>query len=160
MRSIYKYFYDIFHGFYSLWTGMMTTGYYLVHPKKILTQEYPDNRGTTLYIAERFHGEVVMPHDENNEHRCTACSLCQMSCPNGSIEVKSEMIETPEGKKKKVLKQWIYHIDLCTFCGSCIDACPSDAIRMSNEFEHASYTKDAFLKVLNKPGSKLKSKEK
>ena len=54
----------------SLATGMKLTGYYFIHPKEIITQQYPDNKAT-LKMADRFKGEVIMPHDENNEHACT-----------------------------------------------------------------------------------------
>ncbi|GET25918.1 NADH-quinone oxidoreductase subunit I [Prolixibacter sp. NT017] len=159
MNSIYQYFRAIWYGFSSLWKGMMLTGHYLVHPKKILTEQYPENRDT-LYIPERFQGEVVLPHDENNEHLCTGCTICEMNCPNGSIKIITQQVETPEGKKKKELDKWVYHLGLCTFCGQCIDACPQDAIKMSNAFEHSVYDRKVLTKVLNQPGSKLKSAKK
>ena len=44
---------------------------------------------------------LVMPHDENNQHHCIACGLCQMACPNDTIKVISEMVEGEDGKKRK-----------------------------------------------------------
>ena len=41
-------------------------------------------------MAERFKGEVTMPHDEKNEHKCTGCGICEINCPNGSIEIISK----------------------------------------------------------------------
>ncbi len=61
---------DIYYGVKSLLKGMRRTGYYFTHHKEIITQQYPDNR-ETLNLPERFRGEVVMKHDENNEHACT-----------------------------------------------------------------------------------------
>ncbi len=158
MRALIRYFSSIFSAFKSLWTGMKLTFYYMSHPKTILTESYPENRAH-LYIPERFKGEVVMPHDENNEHNCTACTLCEMACPNGTIKIISMNEETAEGKKKKVLDKWVYNLGMCTMCGQCVEACPSNAIKMSNSFEHSVYNRAELVKILNKPGSKLKTEK-
>ena len=64
---IVRYIKEVFNGLKSLAKGMRRTVYYFTHHKEIITQQYPDNR-ETLNLPERFKGEVVMPHDENNEH--------------------------------------------------------------------------------------------
>jgi NADH-quinone oxidoreductase subunit I len=154
IRSIINYLKEIFGAVGALMKGMQVTGYYFVHPKEIVTQQYPENRAT-LEMFDRFKGEVVMPHNENNEHRCTACGICEMNCPNGSIEVISEMVVTPEGKKKKVLAKHIYHLGMCTFCNLCVKTCPSNALKMDQTFEHAVFDRTKLTKVLNQPGSVL-----
>ncbi len=63
-----------------------------------MTTEYPENR-ETLVISDRWKSELIMPHDENNEHACTACGICMMNCPNGTIIVTSDTVQTEEGKK-------------------------------------------------------------
>ncbi len=146
---------DIVTAVKSLATGMKMTGYYFTHHKEIITEQYPDNRDT-LKMAERFKGEVIMPHDENNEHRCTGCSSCEIACPNGSIKIISKWDVNAEGKKKKAIDAHIYHLDLCTMCGLCVEACPTDAIKMGNTFELSVYNRNDLLKRLNKPGSKIK----
>src|SRR6478735_2600928 len=93
---------DIYYGVKSLLKGMRRTGYYFTHHKEIITQQYPDNR-ETLNLAERFRGEVVMKHDENNEHACTGCTACELACPNATIKIITKFDITPEGKKKKAL---------------------------------------------------------
>jgi NADH-quinone oxidoreductase subunit I len=159
MNSIIQYFKDVFGGFYSLWQGLKLTMSMFLRPwKTIITEKYPENRETTIYIPERYAGEVIMPHDENNEHKCTACTLCEMACPNGTIKILSAQVETEDGKKKKVLDKWVYNLGMCTFCGQCIDACPQNAITMKNSFELSAYSRQDLIKVLNKPGSKLKEK--
>jgi NADH-quinone oxidoreductase subunit I len=79
-----------------------------------------------------------------------------MNCPNGTIEVKSVTIDTPDGKKKKVLDKYIYNLGMCTFCGLCVKVCPSSAIKFSSKFEHAVFNKNKLVKTLNKEGSTLK----
>ena len=70
MSSISKYFSDLFRGISSLWAGLRVTGKYFVSPGQIVTQQYPENRAT-LKMEPRFKGEIIMPHDENNQHKCT-----------------------------------------------------------------------------------------
>lgn len=154
MSGVIKYFKDIFLGLRSLVNGMKVTGHYITHPKEIITQQYPENKDT-LEMFNRFRGEVVLLHDDNNEHRCTGCSACEVACPNGTIEIISKRVENEEGKKVKVIDEFVYHLQMCTMCNLCIPACPTDAIVMSNDFEHAVFDRSKLTKVLNKPGSKL-----
>jgi NADH-quinone oxidoreductase subunit I len=145
---------DIFTTLKSLATGMKRTVYYFTHHKEIITQLYPDNRDE-LVLPERFRGEVVMTHTDTNEHRCTGCTACELACPNGTIKIITKFDISPEGKKKKALDTFIYHLELCTMCNLCIEACPTDAIKMAQNFEHSVYDRSQLTKVLNKPGSKL-----
>jgi len=149
-----EYLSDVFGAIKSLTTGMRRTVYYFTHHKEIITQQYPDNRAT-LVLPERFRGEVVMTHTENNEHRCTGCTACELACPNGTIKIITKFDISPEGKKKKAIDKFIYHLELCTMCNLCIEACPTDAIKMAQNFEHSVYNRAELTKVLNKPGSKL-----
>ncbi len=151
---IKEYFSTIYRSIKSLLTGMKLTGYYFTHLNKIKTEEYPDNRAT-LKMADRFRGEVVMPHNENNEHRCTGCQACEIACPNGTIKIITKQEILADGKKKKRIDSFIYHHDLCTLCNLCIVACPSDAIVMAQTFEHAVYDKKLLKKILNNPDSKI-----
>jgi len=155
MRSIFNYYKTIFLAFRSLWQGMKLTGYYFTHPKEMLVQPYPENR-ESLVIPSRFKGNLTLIHDTENLHACTACTICEINCPNGSIKIITRTEEQEDGKKKKVLDKWEYHMGLCTFCGLCVDACPSDAIAFDNTFEHSAYKSQSLNKVLNNPGSKLK----
>jgi NADH-quinone oxidoreductase subunit I len=101
-----------------------------------------------------------MPHDQNNEHACTACGICQMNCPNGSITVISKTIDTAEGKKKRILDKYIYDLGSCSFCNLCVITCPSDAIAFSNHYENAVFTRSKLVEQLNSEGSKLREKKK
>ena len=157
MKSIINYIKEILLGLKTLLTGMKVTGYYFTHPKEIITQQYPENR-EELKMFDQFRGEVIMPHDENNEHACTGCEACEIACPNGTIEIISDRILNEEtGKKKKTLVNFVYHLQMCTMCNLCIPACPTDAIKMGKDFEHAVYDRSKLTKVLNKSGSKLRA---
>ena len=154
MSFLSTYFSDIYQGVSSLLRGMRRTGYYFTHHKEIITQNYPENRDT-MNLPERFKGEVVMPHTETNEHRCTGCTACELACPNGTIKIITKIELTPEGKKKKALDTFIYHLELCTMCNLCIQACPTDAIKMAQTFEHSVFDRSKLTKKLNIEGSKL-----
>ncbi len=104
MRSIIDYLKEIISAVWSLMKGMKVTGSYFFRPGTIVTQKYPNNR-KDLVMFDRFKGEVVMPHNEKNEHKCTGCGICELNCPNGTIEIISKTIITEEGKKKKSYRQ-------------------------------------------------------
>ena len=42
------------------------------------------------------------------------------NCPNGTITVTSQMVETEDGKKKKVLDKYIYDQGICMYCEVCV----------------------------------------
>lgn len=155
MKAAIKYVSDVVNAIRALAIGMRLTGSYFVRPGKILTQQYPENR-KKLYIPERFRGEVVLPHNENNEHKCTGCTLCEIACPNGSIKIIVKDVVKPDGKAGKAIDQWVYNLGMCTMCAQCVEACPKNAIVMENSFEHSVYNRQLLVKILNKPGSKLK----
>ena len=154
MTAIWKYISDVLKGIRTLIQGMRITGYYFFRPRLIVTQQYPENR-RTLEMFERFRGEVTMPHNENNEHRCTGCGICEISCPNGSIEIITATVLQPDGKKKRIIDKHIYHLGMCSLCNLCVKNCPSDAIVMAQTFEHAVWDRTQLTKILNRPGSKI-----
>ena len=90
-----------------------------------------------------------MPHDENGNHKCIACGLCQMNCPNGTIKITSETVTTEEGKKKKVLVKYEYDLGSCMFCELCVKSCPHGAIKFAPTFENAVFTRSKLVKQLN-----------
>ena len=155
MTFLGKYIRDVFSAVRSLLKGMRLTGYYFTHHKEIITQQYPTNR-ETLSLPDRFRGEVIMPHDENNEHTCTGCTACELACPNGTIKIITKFDITPDGKKKKALDTFVYHLELCTMCNLCIEACPTDAIKMAQTFEHSVFDRNQLTKKLNKPDSRIR----
>lgn len=139
-----SYFNKIFTGLASLLSGMALTLTYFLNPKKVVTQQYPENRNV-LKKSSRFRAQVIMPHDSEGEHKCTACTLCERACPNGSISI----LATKNIAGKKVLGDFIYRLGSCTLCNLCIEACPFDAIHMGADFEKASYDRGSLILKLN-----------
>ena len=43
----------------------------------------------------------------------------------------------------------MYDLGSCTFCMLCVTTCPQDALEFSNDFEQATFTRDALVKQLN-----------
>lgn len=146
MSNIKEYFTSVGQGIKSLVSGMAVTGKEFVTPK--ITEQYPENRAT-LEIPDRFRAELTLKYDEEGRHRCIACGICQMNCPNGTITLTTKMVDLPDGKKKRKLDKYMYDLGSCTFCMLCVTTCPQDALEFSNDFEQAVYTRDKLVKQLN-----------
>ena len=142
----YTYLGGLVHGISTLATGMKTS--IKVYFRKKVTEQYPENR-KELKMFDRFRGELVMPHDENNHHKCIACGICEMNCPNGTIKITSEFVTDETGKKKKVLIKYRYDLGSCMFCQLCVKMCPQQAIEFKPTFEHAVYTRSKLVKYLH-----------
>lgn len=156
--GLINYITRILQGLWGLLQGMYIS--MLNMYRKKVTEKYPENRKTKQKM-ERFRGLLTMPHNERNEHKCTACGICQMNCPNNTIQVisKKEMDEAT-GKEKRVLDKYLYDVGSCIFCALCTTSCPQDAIAWLPDFEHTVYRRNTLVKQLNQEGSKLTIKEK
>jgi len=154
--SFSSYIQGIFTGLRSLAGGMRITWRAFRTAK--VTMEYPENR-KTLAISDRWRSELIMPHDEQNEHACTACGICMINCPNDTIHVIPATTDTIDGKKKKILDKHLWDYGSCTFCNLCVITCPSDAIIFNNDFEGAVFDRKQLVHQLNHEGSKLREKK-
>lgn len=153
----YTYLGGLTHAVGSLLIGMKTS--IKVYFRKKVTEQYPENR-KELKMFDRFRGTLTMPHNAANEHHCIACGLCQNACPNDTIRVISETIETEDGKKKKILARYEYDLGSCIFCQLCVNACPHDAITFDQNFEHAVFDRSKLVLKLNHEGSRVGEKKK
>ena len=140
-----RYFKRCITGPWSLLCGLSVSLKYFFNPKRIVTEQYPENRAT-LKMHERFRGRLEMIEDAEGNNRCTACGMCERACPNASINVLS----TKNIAGKKVLGRYVYHFASCTQCGLCVEACPFGAIRMNQEFEVAPTDPNSLEMILNK----------
>ena len=145
IHSCGQYLRKVATGLISLFSGMGVTIGYFVRPSRIITQQYPENR-ESLRMMDRFRGHLIMIHDENDQHRCTACGICEKACPNGTISV----LTTTDLAGRKVLGRYIYRFSQCTLCNLCTESCPFGAITMGREFELAVYDRQLLTFILNK----------
>lgn len=146
MGSVKDYFSNLGSGIASLLKGMSVTGKEFVTPK--ITEEYPDNRDN-LPVADRFRAILTLKYDDQGNHKCIACGTCERVCPNGTIKLDINTIDTWDGRKKKKLNKYIYDLGSCTFCQLCVTNCPTDALEFSNDFEQAVFTRSKLVKQLN-----------
>ena len=148
MEENKSYFGELGHGIKTLAVGMKTTLKEYFIPKS--TEQYPENRKTTLHVAKRHRGRLVFKRNEDGSYKCTACTLCEKTCPNGTIKILSEMVTTEDGKKKRVLRDYQYDLGDCMFCQLCTNACNFDAIEFTNDFENAVFSRDSLVLHLDK----------
>lgn len=143
-----SYFGGIKFGLKSLLTGLGVT--FREYLTKKVTEQYPENRKTMLHVSPRHRGRLIMPQDAEGNNKCIACKLCEMACPNGTIKVVQKTIETEDGKKKRVLDDYIYDLGECMFCELCVNACPHEAIKFVNDFENSTFGRDKLVLHLDK----------
>ena len=143
-----SYFGGIAEGLKTLATGMKITWKEYFTPKS--TEQYPENRKTTLHVAKRHRGRLVMLRNEEGAVKCTACTLCEKTCPNGTIKITSQMVTTEEGKKKRQLVDYQYDLGDCMFCQLCVNACNFGAIEFTNDFENSTFERESLVLHLDK----------
>ena len=144
-----SYFGEIGGALKTLATGLKTTMKEYFTPKS--TEQYPENRKTTLHVSKRHRGRLVFVRDENGNHKCVACTMCEKACPNGTITITHEMVENPEtGKKKRQLIDYQYDLGECMFCQLCVNACNFGAIKFTNDFENAVFDRQKLVFHLDK----------
>ncbi len=128
---------EVWYGFVSLIKGLLITFYYMVF-KRSVTVQYPKERRK---VSPIFRGRLSVKVDEGGKPLCGACGICERSCPNKAIKVVFDVTEA-DGKKKKVLKDFIVDHGLCMYCGLCVENCPRNALFWVQDYEFSSYTRE------------------
>jgi NADH-quinone oxidoreductase subunit I len=126
--------------------GFATTGKHMLRP--VVTYEYPEDRKP---VADRARWRHILRRYMEGEHagleRCIGCSLCSAACPSDCIYV--EAAENTDSERYSPGERYakIYQINMlrCIFCGMCEEACPTGAIVLTDDYELAEYTREAFI---------------
>ena len=143
------YFQGIADGLKTLGIGLKTTLKEYFTPKS--TEQYPENRKTTLHVSARHRGRLVFKRNEDGSYKCTACTMCEKACPNDTIKITAHMETDPEtGRKKKLLDDYQYDLGDCMFCQLCVNACNFDAIEFTNDFENSVFDREKLVLHLDK----------
>lgn len=159
-----SYFGEIGSALKTLATGLKVTMKEYFTPKS--TEQYPENRKTTLHVSKRHRGRLVFKRVTEAEiddpklkarglkvgdYKCTACTMCEKACPNATIKITAHMEANPEtGRKKKKLDDYQYDLGDCMFCQLCVNACNFDAIEFTNDFENAVFDRSKLVLHLDK----------
>ena len=73
MENNKSYFGEVGSAMKTLCVGLKTTLKEYFTPKS--TEQYPENRKTTLHVAQRHRGRLVFKRNEEGTYKCTACTL-------------------------------------------------------------------------------------
>ncbi len=102
-----------------------------------VTRQYPDEKRPPF---PGFRGLHALPRKSDGTARCVGCGLCAAICPSQCI-----YIYTSEGHDhSKIVDRYEIDVLRCTFCALCVEACPFGAVALTDHYEYADYSRDAF----------------
>jgi NAD(P)H-quinone oxidoreductase subunit I len=98
--------------------------------RRPITVQYPEQR---LTVSRRTRGNELIW----NNVKCTGCTTCAKSCPQGAIR----MITVPDPTNPNKLNIAKIEVDMgyCISCGICVESCPYNGLHMGYAFERANY---------------------
>lgn len=115
--------------------GMFTIAKHTFRPA--ITLEYPEKKAV---FNSRMRGKLALTTNQDGSLACIGCMSCTKVCPCGDLI----QIETHKDENNKpVIDKFTIDIGRCIFCGNCTQACPKSAIVMTEEYELATYSREA-----------------
>ena len=107
--------------------------------RRSVTTQYPEQR---LTVSRRIRGNELVW----SQSRCTGCSTCAKTCPQGVIQVRTsvdaEPDASPDGGNRYTVEGFEVDTGYCISCGLCIEACPYDALFMGYAYELGRYRRE------------------
>jgi formate hydrogenlyase subunit 6/NADH:ubiquinone oxidoreductase subunit I len=105
--------------------------------RRPVTAQYPEQR---LNPSRRIRGyELIW-----NNVKCTGCTTCAKSCPQGAIKITTSV--NAEQNKYKV-EEIRVDTGYCIACGLCVEACPYEALNMGYAYELAKYRRSELVQT-------------
>ena len=120
--------------------GMITTFKQMIRPA--ITEQYPTFRKE---LPERARMGFAMNLGDDGSAKCTACLLCERSCPDDAIKI--EAVKNPVGRGR-VLTDFKIDLGRCMYCGMCVEQCTSDGLHHTGDFEHSVTRREDTILVL------------
>lgn len=151
------YFENIKNGFATVFEGMSVTFATMFVRKE--TVQYPEvditsnetikkgYKGSLMGMSDNYRGVLTL-----DAERCTACQICQRTCPIDCIAIENAKCDKikpvdkdgspvlnrftqKEAVKTRALLRFDINVAKCMFCGLCEMACPTSALHHSKVFE-------------------------
>jgi NADH-quinone oxidoreductase subunit I len=112
--------------------------------KRPITEYYPEVKPQ---LPPRSRGRHYLTKWEDGLERCVGCELCAIVCPAQAIHVQPANNKPGDvhSHGERYASDFQINMLRCIYCGLCEEACPTGAIILSNEFELASYTREALI---------------
>ncbi len=131
MSAVAAYFQNIKEATASIFEGLSITLSHMI--RKPVTIQYPDKTAKPVseMMPERSRSWLRVEMDT-----CTACLMCETSCPIDCIKITTEK-DSPVGR---AMSQFDIDMAKCMYCGLCTEPCPTGAIHFVPEFERAAYS--------------------
>ena len=114
----------------SILEGMAVTLSWLF--RRPCTVQWPDKIEKPIEdtLSERYRGIL-----EVETKTCTACQMCEKTCPIDCICIT---VERNAETKERFLTGFDIDAAKCMYCGLCAEACPTGAIRHTTQFAGAT----------------------
>ena len=103
-----------------------------------ITRQYPIEKPP---VQLGFRGQHALVRTSNGTSRCVACMRCAAVCPSRCIAIRYH--ENDQGGR--TVDSYDIEALRCIYCGYCEEVCPVNAIVLTEVFEYADSSREAFL---------------